>query len=232
MPEACTVVIGDQRHLEALRDRAGSDAQVLAFDETEAVGALEAIMLYRPQIVRMERLFAASTRGAALINRIKMDPALTYAEIHIVSPDGDYSRVSSRRITPRTVAPMRAPVAVADAPTASVEPIVAPELDWRGTRRAPRFRMIPGTEAQVDGSSAMLVDLSSIGAQVVGISPLRPSQRIRITLADHSDVVRVTAAVAWASFEIPKGATRYRAGIEFQDAKAPAVDAFTERHKT
>jgi hypothetical protein len=226
MPEACTVVIGDQRHLEALRDRAGSDAQVLAFNETEAIGALEAIMLYRPQVVRLERLFAASTRGAALINRIKMDPALTYAEILIVSPDGEYSRVSPRRITPRSAAPMQAPVAVADAPEA------APPLDWRGTRRAPRFRMVPGTEARVDGTSAMLVDLSSIGAQVVGRAPLKPSQRVRITLADHSGIVRVTAAIAWASFEIPKGITRYRAGIEFQDAQAPAVEAFTERHKT
>jgi hypothetical protein len=232
MPEACTVIIGDQRHLEALRDRAGSDSQVLAFDETEAIGALEAIMLYRPQIVRMERLFAASTRGAALINRIKMDPALTYAEILVVSPDGEYSRVSQRRITPRTVAPMRVPVPMPDTPVAPEAPAAAPELDWRGTRRAPRFPMIPGTEAQVDGSSTMLVNLSSIGAQVVGTAPLRPNQRVRITLADHSDVVRVTAAVAWAAFELPQGRTRYRAGIEFREAKAPAVDAFTERHKT
>lgn len=221
--EACTVVIGDQRHLEALRERAGSDAQVLTFNETEAVGALEAIMLYRPQIVRLERLFAATSRGAALINRIKLDPALSFAEIHVISPDGEYSRITSRRATPRAAAPARAPVAVAEA---------APQLDWRGTRRAPRFRMVPGTEAQVDGTAAMLVDLSALGAQVVGQAPLKPSQRVRITLADHSGVVRVSAAVAWASFEIPKGVTRYRAGIEFKDAKAPAVDAFTERHKT
>jgi hypothetical protein len=227
MPEACTVVIGDERHLDALRERAGSDAQVLTFNETEAVGALEAIMLYRPQVVRLERLFAASTRGAALINRIKLDPALTYAEIHIVSPDGEYSRVSSRRITPRTVGPARASVAAAEA-----EAEAAPQLDWRGTRRAPRFRMVPGTEAQVDGAASLLVDLSSMGAQVVGKAPLKPNQRVRITLADHAGVVRVSAAVAWASFEIPKGVTHYRAGIEFKDTKAPAVDAFTERHKT
>ena len=40
-------------------------------------------------------------------------------------------------------------------------------LDYRGTRRAPRYRMVEGTEAQVDGASAMVIDLSTVGAQIV-----------------------------------------------------------------
>ena len=223
MPEACTVVIGAQHHLDALRERSGADGKVLTFAETEVLGALEAITTRRPQVVTLERLFAVTSRGAALINRIKADPGLAFAEIRVISHDGDYSRVSPRRVTPQAVTLQTAPVAVVE---------TAPPIDWRGTRRAPRFRMSAGTHAQVDGASAALVDLSSMGAQVVGQASLRPNQRVRITLADEAGVVRFSAAVAWASFEIPKGGTRYRAGIEFKDAQAPAVDAFTERHKT
>ena len=47
MSEACTVVIGAHQHLDAMRERAGSESKVLTFDENEAVGALEAVMLYR-----------------------------------------------------------------------------------------------------------------------------------------------------------------------------------------
>jgi hypothetical protein len=224
MREACTVVIGAQHHLEALRERAAANGEVLAFSDEEAVIALQAITKRRPQVVTLERLFAATSRGAALINRIKADPALSFAEIRVVSHDGEYSRVSRRRATPPAAAePASAAVAVAE---------TAPQLDWRGTRRAPRFRMITGTEAQVDGTPATLVDLSAMGAQVIAQAPLKPNQTVRITLADDAGVMRLHAAVAWAFFEIPDGVTRYRAGIEFKDAKPDAVEAFAQRHKS
>ena len=198
MSDVCTVVIGAQHHLKALREHAGTPGgEVLAFTDTEALDALEVIMTRRPQVVTLERLFAATSRGAALINRIKADPALSFTEIRVVSHDGEYSRVSPRRGTPPAASPAHAPVAVE-------EP--AHPIDWRGTRRAPRFRMLAGTEAHVDGTASSLVDLSVMGAQVVAQSPLKPNQRVRITLADDAAVVRFNAcAVAWASFEIPKG---------------------------
>jgi len=217
MADSCTVVIGAQKHLDALRERARGDGEVLAFTDAEALFALEAITQRKPKVVTLERLFAATSRGAALINRIKADPALAAAEIRIMSHDGEYSRVSPRRGS--------TPAADDDPPAAS-----APPLDYRGTRRAPRFRMADGTEAQVDGSPARLVDLSVRGAQVLATSALKPNQRVRVTLADEMEVVRLNAAVAWASFEIPQGATRYRAGIEFTDTKQDAVEAFAKRH--
>jgi hypothetical protein len=91
--------------------------------------------------------------------------------------------------------------------------------------------MVAGTEVQVDGASAEIIDLSVIGAQIVSQSTLRPQQRVRITLTDDGGVVRINAAVAWASFEIPKSTPRYRAGIEFTDAQAAAVEAFAKRHQ-
>jgi hypothetical protein len=220
--DVCTVVIGAQNRLDGLRKHAASRGEVLLFADTDALQALEAITKRRPQIITLERLFAATSRGAALINRIKADPALSASEIRVISHDGEYSRVSPRR----AAAPGGTVVE-----TAAPEARPAQQLDWRGTRRAPRYKMAEGTEAQVDGAPAKLVDLSRIGAQVVAQSALKPNQRVRITLLDEAGVLRFNASVAWATFEIPKGVTRYRAGVEFTDAKADAVEAFALRHK-
>jgi hypothetical protein len=91
--------------------------------------------------------------------------------------------------------------------------------------------MADGTDAQVDGVLAKIVDLSTIGAQILVPTPLKPQQALRIVLADDLGMVRCSASVAWASFEIPKGQSRYRAGIEFKNAEAKAVEAFCRRHQ-
>jgi hypothetical protein len=84
----------------------------------------------------------------------------------------------------------------------------------------------------VDGNQAALIDLSTVGAQVVSTTVLKPNQRIRLAMTDDVGQVKCNAAVAWASFEIPQGnGPRYRAGIAFLDADGEAVDAFCERHR-
>jgi hypothetical protein len=232
MAEACTVIIGAAQYLELLKKRAGASGQVLTFSDEDPLAALSVIVDKRPQIIILERLFAATSRGAALINRIKADSKLAAAEIRIVSHDGSYARVSPRRTPLNPLAPSEDDLLPTEpvAKTATV-PASGSHLDYRGTRRAPRIRIIEGTEIQLDGALAKLVDLSVCGAQVISHQPLKPQQRIRIVLADDLGIVRVNAAVAWASFEIPKGVTRYRAGIEFKDAEAKAVEAFCMRHK-
>src|SRR5689334_20921391 len=97
MSEPCTVIIGAKQHLESLKERAGATGEVLTFSDEEALSALEAINAKRPQIITLERLFAPTSRGAALITRVKADPLLASAEIRVVSHDGSYSRVSPRR---------------------------------------------------------------------------------------------------------------------------------------
>ncbi len=107
----------------------------------------------------------------------------------------------------------------------------AQNLDYRGTRRVPRFRLVEGTEVQVDGALAKIVDLSTRGAQILVGTPLKPQQKVRMVLADDLGNVKFTGTVVWASYEIPKGISRYRAGIEFNDAEPKAVAAFGKRHK-
>jgi hypothetical protein len=241
MSTPCTVIIGAAELLDALRQCADEGDEILAFSDVDALTALEAITKRQPTVIGLERLFAATSRGAALINRIKADPALFGTEIRVISVDGTY-RVSPRRIPPPSAPstqPAPEPVSVISAVDVDVvaappgaEPAApAPNLDYRGTRRAARFRMVEGTEVQVDGALATIVDLSTHGAQILCPNPLKPQQNVWMVLADDLGNVKFGATVAWASFEIPKGVPRYRAGVEFKDAERNAVDAFCRRHR-
>ena len=191
------------------------------FPAQEALRALEVITRKRPDVVALERAFAATTRGAALINRIKADPKLATCEIRIVAHDSDQSRV-----------PVSAPAPVADeaAAIAAPPPAAAP-LDQRGTRRAPRVRIVEGVDVVLDGNVAALIDLSVIGAQVVSPTILKPNQRVRVSMGEGNKALRFIAAVAWASFELAKTGPRYRAGLEFFDADADAIQQFCDAKK-
>lgn len=225
MPQPCTVLIAAADLLPALTARAGAVGEVLTFTDTDALRALDEITRRRPGVVTLEQLFAASPRGAALINRIKADPALTATQIRVLSHDGEPVRVS-----PRVPGEGGARAGVATAPAPAVA--VPGTLDQRGTRRARRFAMAGRVEALVDGNTVTVVDVSACGAQVVSATILRPNQRVRLALTDDHGAVRVNAAVAWASFEIPPGSgPRYRAGLEFLDADAASIDAYCARHK-
>jgi hypothetical protein len=217
------VLIASAEHLPTLQQRP-EFAGAQAFSDADALKALDLITRQRPQVVALERLFAATSRGAALINRIKADPALADSEIRIVAHDSNYSRVSPRKPgEPSTVA--------VEEPARAAQP--PPQLDWRGTRRAPRFKIVDGVEVLIDGNPATLVDLSAIGAMVLSPTTLKPNQRIRMSLPQEPRPIRFSAGVAWAAFEMPKGkpAPHYKAGIEFFDADADAVLKFIDVKK-
>ena len=213
MSEPCVVLIGTPELLPALRARAGTvNGEVIEFSHLDAVLALEAITKRRPQMVALERLFAMTARGAALINRVKADPSLQDVEIRVLAHDSDYTRVVPR--------------AKAAAPA-----VAAPALDQTGTRRAPRFKIAGRVEVVIDGKTAVLVDLSTVGAQVVTQLAIKVDQELAMALPDTEGVVRFRAKVAWTAFaQTAEGAPRYRAGIDFIDADAEEVGAFLERH--
>lgn len=227
---SCAVPIGSADIISALKERAaGLEGELLAFTDADALIALEVITKRRPKVVALERDFAATPRGTALINRIKADPTLGHAEIRVIAHDSDYSRVLTHTPAPSVGGASGGGHGGAASSTATVH---APPLDQRGTRRAPRVRIAGHVEVLVDGNIAMLVDLSTIGAQVVSPTILKPNQRVRMALNDDLGNVRFNAAVAWASFEIPPSSgPRYRAGLAFVDADAHAVDAFCARHR-
>jgi hypothetical protein len=229
-PDWCTVIIAAADLLPSLTQRNAPEAggELIAFTDAEALSALDAIVKRRPRVVTLERRFAATPRGEALINRIKADPTLGHSEIRVVSHDSDDAQV-----TPRRLAEIATTIEAVEVPVAAVFMEEPPQpLDQRGTRRAARFKVAGTLGAMLDGNAATLVDLSRIGAQVVLSVVLKPNQRVRMALNDDHGSLRFNAAVAWASFEIPPNSgPRYRAGVEFVDADGGAVDGFCQRHK-
>src|SRR6187549_2453240 len=117
---ADALIIGAQNLMPALREQVKVDGDIVTFADTEPIQALQTIMDQRPGLVVLERLFAATPRGAALINRIKSDPALAHAEVRVMSHTGDYTR---QVVKPTASAPPAGRPAVSDtsaAPQASV----------------------------------------------------------------------------------------------------------------
>ena len=237
------IVIAASNLMPSLRDRLSDEGELLAFADTEPIQALQAILEHVPNLIVLERLFAATPRGAALINRIKTDPQLIRAEVRVMSHTGDYTRVvrpasaeAASSSAGSTVAAGRESGTSAVETSAAIPAVIdeAPrQLDWHGTRRAPRFRIRSGVEIQLDGNAAAVIDLSVLGAQVISATILRPNQRVRISVPTDDFVMRFRGAVAWAKFELPKPAEppRYRAGVEFLDADSTAMDEYCGRHK-
>lgn len=214
MAHARTILIAAPELIPALRERIGGDEELLTFSDAEPMRALQAVARHRPPSVFLERLFAASPRGAALIARLKDDPALDQCQIVIMAHDSDYRRVSPRRKRGASGA-VRAH---------------KPHLDT-GTRRAPRWKMRTGVTVAVDDEVAGLVDLSVLGAQVLGSEMLKPGQRVEVRFEPGRTGLTVPAEVIWVKVELGGRHPRYRAGVEFRRAAAEALTAFGAAHK-
>lgn len=210
-------MIGPSDNLPGLQERLDPAAEINIFTDHEALEALDHIIRTKPLIVAMQDGFADSSRGQALINRIRDDKALGDVEVRVMANNATENRVAVKRGGHRSGA--------ADG--------TKPELDQRGTRRAPRTRIKDGVEIAVDGNAAELVDLSAVGAQVVSPTVLKPNQRVRIVLGEGKGSVKCAGAIAWAAFEMPRGLpTRYRAGINWGVMpESPNVEKFAKKNK-
>jgi hypothetical protein len=197
MAAGFTLLIGPQALASSLARHPGTDGtEIVVFPEDQVCEAVEHIVRRRPRVVAMPEKFAFSPRGTALTHRITADAQLAGTEILMIDASGTA-------------------VALPLAARATWLP-----LDGAGTRRVPRILMREGLDVQVDGGAACLVDLSTLGAQVVSPTVLKPRQRVRVVLAVEPYTIRAVGSVAWALFEIPKGGglPRYRAGLEFSEA--------------
>jgi hypothetical protein len=113
-----TVLIAAPEHLTILKSRPEL-ADSIAFADADVLQALEAITSLRPDVVALEKVFADTSRGNALINRITADPSLKHCDIRIVMHQGG-TEVVQRDLEP--------------APPAPPEPAPLSPLDYRGTR--------------------------------------------------------------------------------------------------
>jgi len=210
MPSDVTIVIGDATRMPAIRDGLRLPGRALPFTDSNLASALESIRAHQPQLIVVDALFAQTPQGLAFIERVEQ-MAIARSEIRLIARvDGNW-----------TTSPRTAPLGVAEV-----------ALTGLNTRRAPRFLVRDPLKAIVESSSANLVDLSILGAQVVSQPALRPNQKVKVAIPDIENTLRVTAHVAWSIFEKPKTTVEayYRAGIEFTDAAQQALEDFCRRH--
>jgi hypothetical protein len=184
-----------------------TQGSVRVFPTDDIRAALETILSARPRFLVIDHEFSRSARGVAMVDRLQADPGFETTDVLVV----DGMSVLPLSITPEGAA--------------------AETLDWRGTRRVPRIRIQSGVEVQVDGSAAHLIDLSTLGAQVISSSALKPNQRVRFNLPSEAGG-RMVATVAWANFELPKGrpSPQYRAGLEFSNPDPRPLEQFCLAH--
>lgn len=210
-----TVFVASEEVLAAWSERTSVSSEVLALDESDPQHIIDVVARRRPAVVVIERRFLTTSRGAALVHRLRHDDTLPRVEIRVLPTEHAVTLTTTH--SPLATSPA--------AVVALAQPITGP------VRRAERVPVPEGVHLQVDGRPAGLVDLSTLGAQIVSARSLRPNQRVRLQFADGSGVVvHVLAGIAWSAFELPPGGTpRYRAGIEFRDGDPAAIEAFYER---
>ena len=231
------IVIAASNLLGALCAHLSNEGELVTFADTEPIQALQAMLERRPTLIVLERLFAATPRGAALINRIKTDPHLAGAQLRVMSHTGEYTRQIARSAV-AGAGPVATESASAHAlpdSTPATAVIAEPHrpLDWHGTRRAERHRLKSGVEIQLDGNAVSVIDLSVVGAQVLSNTILRPNQKVRVTIPQDDTLVRCRGAVAWAKLELPQPSSSpiYRAGVEFIDVDKDFVAEFTRLYR-
>jgi hypothetical protein len=195
-------------------ERATATADIMTLGETDTQRAIDVITQRRPQVVILEQRFASSARGQAFVHRLRHDPELPPVELRMLLSEHVASLASGHS-------------PLLNAPTAVIA--LAQPITWP-VRRAVRLRVPEGVQVQIDGVPAELVDVSTMGAQVVSNRTLKPNQRVRVLLSHGTSVYRAVAGVAWSSYELPKGQSpQYRAGMEFSDTDPGAIEAFYSR---
>ena len=83
----------------------------------------------------------------------------------------------------------------------------------------------------MDSNTAALIDLSLALPRSYRPSVLKPNQRVRMAFTESGRPIRFSARVAWASFEPAMTGSGYRAGIEFFDLEANAIQRFCDAKK-
>lgn len=208
-----TILIAPTGSLAGVTARLQVDRnELLSFTDAEVQPAVQAISDLKPSTVVLERSFAASPRGGALVNRIRMDAELQDTDIQLVGVEGaDVEALPAQAIIPS-----------ADAVEAALSP-----PDYRGTRQVPRVEFDLGVLVKIDGDPATVVDMSRSGAQVLVTQPLRPDQRVRVWADRTRASFRCEAGVVWVHYELHIGpGGYYRAGLSFVDAAPQAIEAF------
>src|SRR5687768_12489382 len=82
---AVAVVVSGAEGVPALRRWLPSDASVAVFADYDSLRALEAIRAFPPRVLLLDRRFAMTPRGAALVAAVKDTPRLAGTELRVMA---------------------------------------------------------------------------------------------------------------------------------------------------
>jgi hypothetical protein len=230
VPSDITVVIATTARMPLIQSASLFSGRVIRFTDNKLAAAFESIQLNHPRLVAIEAPFAQTPQGQAFIERVEKLGVRGSTIQLIVQTNGRWAA------TPYGTQPDPAdaggPKADRKAAVVAAPATVTAAAKGANTRRAHRFKVLDSLDAVVENRQANLVNISILGAQVVSQPALRPNDNVKILLPDNSETVRVTAHVAWSTFEQARMGTEtyYRAGMEFTDAAKEILEDYCRRH--
>jgi len=218
MPAEVSVLLADPARLTAFRDGIRLPGRVLRFATINLASVLDTIKASRPGLVAIDGVFAQRLEGQAFVDRVRK-LGIPNLEIRLVARVG-----GNWTTTALPGAPGMPP---------SIPKMIDVKASGINTRRAPRLVVLNEMHAMVESNNrAGIVDMSVQGAQLLSTPQIRPNQVLKIQLPDNDTVLRLTAHVAWSRFERPPHVNDayYRAGMEFTDASAQALEEYCKRY--
>jgi len=233
MASDITVVVADAGQTLAIRAGLSLSGRVTCFTATNLFAAHENIQMHHPKLIVVEAVFAQTPPGQEFLARIESLGIRGSAIELVVRAQGKWATTpySGQQVTAASqaaaAASTRHPVGMAPRLAS-----VAAQTKGANTRRASRFKILESLDAVVESGQATLVNISTLGAQVVSQSAIKPTHKVKIVLPDADEMVHLTAHVAWATFEQPRpgAAPHYRAGMEFTDAAQEILEDYCRRH--
>jgi hypothetical protein len=226
MASDITVVIADPAQTLLIRAGLPLSGRVTWFTVGNLFAAHASIQMNHPKVIAVEAVFAETPPGQEFLARIESLAIRGSAIQLVVRTQGRWTMV------PYTGQAVAAAVSTEMPVTVDRLAAVAAQMKGANTRRASRFKILESLNAIVENGQATLVNISILGAQVVSQPSLKPTQNVKIILPDADEMLRLTAHVAWATYEQiqPGSAPYYRAGMEFTDAAQEILEDYCRRH--
>jgi hypothetical protein len=224
MPSDLTIVVADVTRMGGIRSGLKIPGRVAYFASSSLGSALEAVQTHGPRVVAIDTGIVLTQQGSGFVKRLENLATPNCTIRLIVQVNGAW------KIVDREPAPSVEPMAAG--PGSSSRHVAAtPAPPPTNTRRAPRFPMLEAIDASVEGGQATLINISVLGAQLVSVPVLRPGQTVKIALPDANELLRVTANVAWSTFQqTAQGTAVYRAGVAFTDAAKESLADYCRRY--
>ena len=118
----------------------------------------------------------------------------------------------------------------------NVESALPPKDDqqFAVNRQARRIKIQAASDLLVDGVASVLVDISTLGAQVLSPTTLRPNRVVRLMLRTGSGECAAEGRIVWAQLESSRAesAAQYRAGVQFTRSDLQAISALITQQGT